>query len=97
MYPEGDKLSDSDAKTLVGGGALSDTAHSYLAFSVANSAYNNHNRVDRAISFINSETARHLVLRAYYYVWNKTTGEFEMTDPVYFYLYDIGNSVGSAQ
>ncbi len=95
VYPDGDTLSSADAQTLANGGALSGAGHSYLVYSVANNGYNNHNRVDRAISFINSETARHLVLRAYYYVWNKTTGEFEMTEPVYFYLYDIGNSVAS--
>jgi hypothetical protein len=97
VYPDGDVLSAADAKTLANGGTLSNTDHRYICYSVANDKYNNHNRVDRAISFVNSEAARHMVLRAYYYVWNKTTGTFEMTDPVYFYLYDIGNSVSSSQ
>lgn len=92
-YPDGDKLSNDDAQKLASGKTLSDPAHSYIVYDVANDMYNNHNRVDRAIAFSNTENARHFVLRAYYYVWNKTTDSFEMTEPVYFYLYDIGNSV----
>ena len=86
VYPSGDVLSNENAKT--------GTEHRYFCYAVANDKYNNHNRVDRVISFINSETARHLVLRAYYYVWNTDKEDgFEITEPVYFYLYDIGNSV----
>ena len=70
VYPGGDKLSAEDAKTLVNGETLTGTEHRYFCYAVANDKYNNHNRVDRVISFINSEPARHLVLRAYYYVWN---------------------------
>ena len=92
-YPDGDKLSNDDAKKLASSKTLSNPAHSYIVYDVANDMYNNHNRVDRAIAFSNTENARHFVLRAYYYVWNKTTDSFEMTEPVYFYLYDIGNSV----
>jgi len=92
VFSAGDKLSESEAQTLAGGGTLSGK-HSYACYSVAKDKYNNHNRVDRAVSFNNNETVRHLVFRAYYYVWNKTKGTFELTDPVYFYLYDIGNSV----
>lgn len=97
VYPDGDVLSEADAQTLAQGGTPSGAKHRYICYSIANDAYNNYNRVDRAVSFINSATARHLVLRAYYYVWNKTTGTFEMTDPVYFYLYDIGNSTRDTQ
>lgn len=92
-YPDGDVLSAKDAQKLAQGDTVEGTDHRYICYSVANDMYNNRNRVDRAISFVNSATARHLVLRAYYYVWNQTTGTFEMTGPVYFYLYDIGNSV----
>ena len=58
---------------------------------VNNSSYNNKNRVDKTIDFSNTENARHTVLRAYYYV-KDAEGNVELTDPVYFYLYDIGNS-----
>ena len=95
VYESNDVLNKEDAKKLVNNEAVS-LNHRYFCFAVANDKYNNHNRVDRVITFINSPTARHLVLRAYYYVWNVTTGEFEMTEPVYFYLYDIGNSVSEA-
>ena len=93
VYGEGDKLSPEDAKKLVEGKALENPDHSYRVYAVSNDKYNNHNRVDKAILFNNTENVRHLVFRAYYYVWNETTGNFEMTDPVYFYMYDIGNSV----
>ena len=65
-----------------------------LKYIVPNSYYNNKNRVDRAISFTNSSSARHMVFRAYYYV-SHTDGDktvTELTKPVTFYLYDIGNS-----
>ena len=63
-----------------------------LNLAVNNNSYNNKNRVDKALSFNNSENARHTVLRAYYYVVD-AEGNVQLTDPVYFYLYDIGNSV----
>ena len=59
------------------------------------SKYNNKNRVDQPIVFNNTEAARHQVFRAYYYVID-SDGNVELTDPVYFYLYDIGNSVRNA-
>ena len=31
-------------------------------------------------------------MRAYYYVYNTQTDTVEVSDPVYFYFYDIGNS-----
>ena len=70
VYPSGDVLSNENAKKLANGETLTGTEHRYFCYAVANDKYNNHNRVDRVISFINSEPARHLVLRAYYYVWN---------------------------
>lgn len=68
-----------------------------LKYIVPNSYYNNKNRVDRAISFTNSESARHMVFRAYYYVSHTDGGETvtKLTDPVTFYLYDIGNSASN--
>ncbi len=78
--------SDSNSKA-------NDNQH-LLKYIVPNSYYNNKNRVDRAISFTNSSNARHMVFRAYYYV-SHTDGDktvTELTEPVTFYLYDIGNS-----
>lgn len=92
VFPEGDVLTKENAKELAKGNSL-DTGYTYYVSDIANGKYNNRNRLDKALSFNNSETARRLVLCAYYYVWNTKTGEFEMAEPVYFYLYDIGNSV----
>ena len=91
-FPEGDVLTKENAKELAKGNRL-DTCYTYYVSDIANGKYNNRNRLDKALSFNNSETARRLVLCAYYYVWNTQTDEFEMSEPVYFYLYDIGNSV----
>ncbi len=55
-----------------------------------NSSYSNKNRVDRSVSFNNTEYFRHYVFRAYYYVKHGDT--IELSQPVTFYLYDIGNS-----
>ena len=74
-------------------GKTLNTGYTYYVSANANGKYNNRNRLDKALSFKNSETVRHLVFCAYYYVWNTKTDEFEMSEPVYFYLYDIGNSV----
>ena len=92
VFPEGDVLTKENAKKLAEGNTL-DTGYTYYVSDIANGKYNNRNRLDKALSFNNSETARRLVLCAYYYVWNTQTDEFEMSEPVYFYLYDIGNSV----
>ena len=59
-----------------------------------NASYNNKNRVDKAVRFNNTENFRHYVFRAYYYVIDDN-GNTELSDPVYFYLYDIGNSVSA--
>jgi hypothetical protein len=67
-----------------------------LNLPVNNGSYNNKNRVDKALSFNNTESARHTVLRAYYYV-KDASGNVQLTDPVYFYLYDIGNSDASTE
>ena len=95
VYQDGDKLSKENAMKLINGEAVTaqNSTRRYVNYAVAADKYNNHNRVDKALSFTNSQAAKHMVLRAYYYVWNTTTGIFEMTEPVYFYLYDIGNSV----
>lgn len=92
VFPERDVLTKEDAKELAKGNSLN-TDYTYYVSAIANGKYNNRNRLDKALSFNNSEIARRLVLCAYYYVWNTETGEFEMSEPVYFYLYDIGNSV----
>lgn len=110
----GAKLSDNDKATVTLPGAdpnsvktfiqssSNSTANDHqhlLKYIVPNSYYNNKNRVDRAISFTNSESARHMVFRAYYYV-SHTDGDktvTELTDPVTFYLYDIGNSASNTE
>lgn len=110
----GAKLSDNDKATVTLPGAdpnsvktfiqssSNSTANDHqhlLKYIVPNSYYNNKNRVDRAISFTNSSSARHMVFRAYYYVSHKYGGETvtELTDPVTFYLYDIGNSASNTE
>ena len=95
VYEAGDVLSEDNAKKLINNEAIpgQSSTRRYVNYAVAADKYNNHNRVDKVLSFTNSETARHMVMRAYYYVWNTSTGSFEMTEPVYFYLYEIGNSV----
>lgn len=78
--------------------STNDTQH-LLKYTVPNSSYNNKNRVDQVINFNNSEGTRHMVFRAYYYVSHVKNGETvtELTAPVTFYLYDIGNSQPSTK
>ena len=73
---------DSDSNS-----SANDEQH-LLKYIVPNSYYNNKNRVDRVINFNNSEVARHMVFRAYYYVSHVVDGETvtELTAPVTFYL-----------
>ena len=84
---------DSDSNS-----SANDEQH-LLKYIVQNNKYNNKNRVDRVINFNNSEGARHMVFRAYYYVSHVVDGETvtELTAPVTFYLYDIGNSDSAAE
>ncbi|MBQ9248208.1 MAG: hypothetical protein IJ171_06445, partial [Ruminococcus sp.] len=93
LYNANDVLNSDDAKALVQGSFTSTgTTRRYVNYTIKNTSYNNKNRLDKSISFGNSYAARHLVMRAYYYVYNTQTEKIEMTAPVYFYLYDIGNS-----
>ena len=96
-YPSGDVLNKSTALKLARGITTSDAAHRYFKYDISNSNYNNRNRIDKSVSFNNSYSARHLVLRAYYYVWNTAETDedkaIELTEPVYFTFYNIGNSI----
>ncbi|MCR5653688.1 MAG: hypothetical protein K6F88_07790, partial [Ruminococcus sp.] len=93
VFPANDTV---DKNTIIGYIKGDDTTvpntRTLINLAVNNNSYNNKNRVDKALSFNNSENARHTVLRAYYYVVD-AAGNVQLTDPVYFYLYDIGNSV----
>ena len=95
------ETAESALKTFIESASISSTNEKQhlLKYTVPNSYYNNKNRVDRAIKFNNSEGARQMVFRAYYYV-SHTEGDqmvTELTEPVTFYLYDIGNSQSTTE
>lgn len=67
-------------------------------FEADNSLYNNKNRLDFYVRFKNTAAYRQYVMKAYYYVYyTDTNGEtvYTASTPVYFNLYEIGNSVQS--
>lgn len=64
-------------------------------FEIDNAGYNNKNRLDYYVKFNNTKSFRHYVMKAYYYVYytdknGKTV--YQQTEPVYFCLFEIGNS-----
>lgn len=59
-------------------------------FRATNTNYNNMNRLDYAVQFVNSEKNQKYVMKAYYYVI--VDGKVILSNPVYFNLYEIGNS-----
>lgn len=64
-------------------------------FDIKNEDYNNKNRLDYYVKFPNTAYYRHYVYKAYYYVYyTNDNGDvvYDMTEPVYFTLFDIGNS-----
>lgn len=64
-------------------------------FDIKNEDYNNKNRLDYYVKFPNTPYYRHYVYKAYYYVYyTNDEGKvvYDMTQPVYFTLFDIGNS-----
>lgn len=64
-------------------------------FNIDNKDYNNKNRLDYYVKFPNTVNNRHYVFKAYYYVYyTNSEGNvvYDMTQPVYFTLFDIGNS-----
>lgn len=64
-------------------------------FDIKNEDYNNKNRLDYYVKFPNTAYYRRYVYKAYYYVYyTNDKGEvvYDMTEPVYFTLFDIGNS-----
>lgn len=92
-FDDGDLLTAANAKTIAKGGTVSGGKYRYLSAPIDNAKYNDKNRLNKSLVFTNTESARQLVLCAYYYVYNVKSDEIEMTDPVYFYLYDAGNAV----
>lgn len=64
-------------------------------FEIDNAGYNNKNRLDYYVKFNNTKSFRHYVMKAYYYVYyTNDQGEivYQQTEPVYFCLFEIGNS-----
>lgn len=64
-------------------------------FNIDNKDYNNKNRLDYYVKFPNTVNNKHYVFKAYYYVYyTNSEGNvvYDMTQPVYFTLFDIGNS-----
>lgn len=64
-------------------------------FSINNKDYNNKNRLDYYVKFPNTVNNKHYVFKAYYYVYytnREGNVVYDMTLPVYFTLFDIGNS-----
>ena len=94
LYGADSVLKADDAKTMLLSGNASTTSGDtrYLYYAVNNVSYNNKNRVDKSLSVPNVPIYRKLVMRAYYYVYNVGTQTMELSAPVYFCFYDIGNS-----
>ena len=67
-------------------------------FIIDNTKYNNYNRLDYYVKFNNTESNQKYVMKAYYYVYQTDEngsiieGSYQITDCVYFNLYDIGKS-----
>lgn len=59
-------------------------------FRATNTNYNNMNRLDYAVQFVNTDKNQKYVMKAYYYVI--VDGKIILSNPVYFNLYEIGNS-----
>lgn len=59
-------------------------------YTIDNSDYNNMNRFDYFVYFKNTDANQKYVMKAYYYVI--VDGEIMLSSPVYFNLYEVGNS-----
>ena len=59
-------------------------------YRATNTKYNNMNRLDCFVSFTNSPANCSYVMKAYYYVI--VDGVVTLSEPVYFNLYEVGNS-----
>lgn len=74
-------------------GTYSSTGKNALYYySIDNTKYNDLNRYDYFLKFNNTNTWRKRVMKAYYYVKEKSTGNITLSDPVYFAINVIGNS-----
>lgn len=59
-------------------------------YRATNTNYNNMNRLEYFVYFNNTEANRSYVMKAYYYVI--VDGKVILSDPVFFNLYEVGNS-----
>ena len=88
-----DAIATSSEKT--SGSLTVDDTRAIYKFEIDNSGYNNKNRIDYYVKFNNTKNFRHYVMKAYYYVYytdKKGNTVFKKTAPVYFCLFEIGNS-----
>lgn len=101
-YTADESFSTSEIKSFATSGSKSGSVHvndskskAMYKFDIKNKDYNNKNRLDYYVKFPNTPYYRHYVYKAYYYVYyTNDKGEvvYDMTQPVYFTLFDIGNS-----
>lgn len=101
-YTADESFSDSDIQTFATSGSASGSvktddsrSKAMYKFDIKNEDYNNKNRLDYYVKFPNTAYYRHYVYKAYYYVYyTNDEGKvvYDMTEPVYFTLFDIGNS-----
>lgn len=101
-YTVDESFSTSEIKSFATSGSKSGSVYvndsmskAMYKFDIKNEDYNNKNRLDYYVKFPNTAYYRHYVYKAYYYVYyTNYNGEvvYDMTEPVYFTLFDIGNS-----
>lgn len=61
---------------------------SVYCYPILNSNYNNFNRGDFAIMYGSNQSWTKYIMKAYYYVKNKSTGAVQISEPVYFCLHN---------
>lgn len=69
-----------------------DKTRAIYNYTIDSSLYNNMNRVDYYLRFNNTPNFQNYVMKAYFYVVDYDTNETTISEPVYFNLYEIGNS-----
>lgn len=60
-------------------------------YKINNSSISVKNRIEYYLRFKNSETSQQNVMKVYSYIYDKTSGEIYLSDPVYMNMYDIAN------
>lgn len=75
----------------IGSYTYGDNTRNLYRYEIDNSTISVKNRIEYYLRFKNSETSQQNVMKVYSYIYDTSTGDIYLSNPVYMNMYEIGN------